>query len=128
MTPQGSNLIDVEYFNNMTRAINAASTCEELQALVDESFKSLASTKKAIQEELAKIAPMLALLTPPTSLGAIISWVKTFITSYLTPMVKPYLTYASQLTAMLAQIAALTAAIENAAKRLTSCQIKIPPL
>jgi hypothetical protein len=127
MVPQGSTLINTDHFVNMTASINACDTCAQLQSVVNDSFASLNSAKAAIQAELAKLMPALSLLTLPSAdPGAILSWLTNFVSFTLTPMLKPTITYGAQLTAMLAQIAQVTAAIEAAAARLTSCSITIP--
>lgn len=127
MIPQGSTLINNDTFTNMTASIHACKTCDQLQALVNDSFASLDALKAGVQSELDKLLPALSLLTAPSaSPTAIVTWINNFITNTLTPMVKPTITYAAQLSATLAQIAQVTADIEAAASSLTSCSITIP--
>ena len=127
MEAQGSQIVNLSYFTNLTASINGASSCAELQALVTQAFSSLAAQEAAIKAELAALQPILALLSPPT-LGSIITWVTSFISLVLTPMIKPTITYAAQLTALAAQISALIAAISAAQAKFPSCSISIPPM
>ena len=127
MIPQGSTLINTDHFVNLTASVNACESCAQLQSLTNDAFASMNAIKAGIQTELAALAPILALLSPPSaSPGAIVSWITGFISGTLTPMVKPTITYAAQLSATLTQIANVTAAIEAAAARLTSCSIVVP--
>jgi hypothetical protein len=127
MIPQGSALINTDHFVNMIDQINNTQACDELQEVVNSAMASVNSVKASITAELAKLMPVLALTTPPgANLTAIITWITDFINLTLTPMVKPTITYAAQLTATLDQIANVVTAIEAAAGRLTSCSITIP--
>lgn len=127
MIPQGSTLINIDHFANMTAAVNACESCEQLQGIAGDAFASLDAVKAGIQSELAALAPILALLSPPSaSPAAIVTWLTSFITTTLTPMVKPTITYAAQLAAMLDQIATLTAAIGTASAKFPSCSVEIP--
>lgn len=129
MPAQGSQLVNTDYITNLTNSINAAGSCAELQVLVNQAFSSLGSIKAGINAELASLAPILALLTlPSASPGAIVSWLTGFVTNVLTPQLKPTITYAAQLTALGAQIASLTAAINTAMARIPSCSISIPAI
>lgn len=127
MIPQGSTLINTDSFTNIIESINSAQACDELQEIVNSAMASVNVVKENIESELAKLAPILAITTPPgANPAAIVTWITDFISTTLTPMVKPTITYADQLTATLAQIASLTTAIEDAAERFTSCSITIP--
>jgi len=129
MIPQGSVTLNTTYFSNLTNSINGAQSCAELQALVTEAFASVGSVKSAITSELATVEPMLALLTiNPADLPSVITFIQTLVTAYLTPILKPAVTYAAQLTALAAQITALMAAITSAEARFTSCSISIPSI
>jgi hypothetical protein len=127
--PQGSTPFNTEYFTSATNRINAAKSCVELQALVTDVFGSLASVQAAITAQLAAVEPILALLTPPASNpGAIVTWLESFITDFLTPYTKPAVTCAAQLALLTAQIAALTSAITSAQAKFTSCSITVPAI
>src|SRR5471032_1008985 len=127
MNPQGSQLVNAAYFHNLTNSIQAAQSCTQLQDLVTEAFASLGALKAGINAELASLQPLLALLAiPSANPAAIVTWISNFISAYLTPMVKPTITYAAQLAELTALIASLASAISDAEKRFSSCSISIP--
>jgi hypothetical protein len=128
MIPQGLSPLNTAYFTALTDSINEAGSCAELQELITSAFASLGAVTDAITAEFAAVEPWLALLTPPTTPQAVITWVEKLITSYLTPLVKPAVTMVAQLTELTAQIAALTAAISSAEAKFTSCSISVPTI
>jgi hypothetical protein len=129
MNPQGTGPINLAQFTHMTAAINGARSCAELEALVIQAFGSLGAVKSAITSELAAVEPILALLTPPgANLSEIVTYIEKLITAFITPLAKPAVTYASQITALTVQIAALTAAISSAQAKFHSCSITVPSL
>ncbi|MRW88875.1 hypothetical protein GJ699_02635 [Duganella sp. FT80W] len=124
MVPQGSALLNLDHFTNLTKSINAVASCDELRVLAADALASIAAVEAGIQAELAAIAPILALLQPPgANLGAIVTWLTNYISHVLTPLVKPNITFAAQLTQIAAQIAELTAAIQSASVRFPNCSI-----
>lgn len=127
MVPQGSSLIDTKYFEDLTQSVNNVQTCEELQALAAQAFASIDAAKAAIQLELEKIQPMLALLQGPSAnLGQIVTYLNSLIANLITPIVKPSITYNLQLTATLAALASLASAVQDAASRIGSCTVPGP--
>lgn len=124
MQPQGSGLIDQDYFNNLINEINGiqgTGACAELQKLVTQAYASMGSGNSGISSEIAKLE---AFLTIPSSLGGVITW----ITNFVAPMQSATNNYIAQLTATEAQIAQISAAVAAAAGRLTSCSISIPSI
>jgi hypothetical protein len=121
-----SGPINTEYFANLTAQIEASTTCAELQAIATEAVDSLNSLTASITAQTATIAPVLALLTPPTNPTAVISWVETYITDYLTPQLASYTAYVAAEAALVAEVATLTAAITAAAARIGLCTPTIP--
>lgn len=121
MQPQGTAPVNADYFDKLTTQINSIDLCADLQALVNGVMASLQAEISAIEEEIAAILP---LLTIPTDLGSVITW----ITNFIAPMQAAYTKFVAQLAAMLAKITALTDAIASAASRITSCSITIPPI
>jgi hypothetical protein len=126
--PQGSSLIDTAYFDSLTAQINAINVCSELQAVVNEAFSTLQNEKNAIEAQIEALLPALALLELPTDLGSVISWIGNLVTGLINPIVLPYTNYAAQLIAQAEAIANLVTAIENAASRIESCSITVPPI
>lgn len=132
MVEQDDMIVNTEYFDKMIDRANGAMDCSELNALAKEAMDAIKAQQAAILKQIEALMPILALLHPPTSLTAIIKWVKNFITSFLTPYLQPYKTYVLQLTLMAEKLAELAAAMEAAAKRLTTCKMEIsldlPPI
>ena len=128
MVPQGSTLLNTEYFDNLIETANNIQTCAELQLVANEAMASLGAVKEALNDEIAKLAPILALLTAPgVNLGQVVTWITNFIDGVLRPMYEPYITYEAQLILLTAKIAELTAALNDAAARIPHCTIHITP-
>jgi hypothetical protein len=126
MQPQGSAIINAAYYTSLTNAVNKAGSCAELQQITNTIMQSLEAELAAVAAQQALLAPIAALLSPPSSPTDVVTWVTSFITNVLVVQYKPYITYASQLTATAAAIVTLTAAINNAASRFPSCTITTP--
>ena len=121
MQPQGSSLVNAAYFEQLTADVNAIDGCAALQAIVNAAMATLQAEVTAIETQIASLLP---LITLPTNLGQVITW----IANFATPLIKPYLNYIQQLEQTLAAIAQLTQAIEAAAKRLEHCSITVPAI
>lgn len=128
MQPQGTALLNAAFFASLTAQAQNIETCAELQALATTAMASIQAEKNAIEAQITALAPILALLTAPTSPTAAVTWIANFITGVLTPQYKPYLNYATQLTDLAASIASFTSAIESAAALIPSCTVTVPPL
>lgn len=116
------------FFDGLTRQVENTNSCAELQATVDAAMTSLAAQSDAIASQMAAIAPILGLLTPPVDPPAAVTWIASLITGALEPAYAPYAKYAAQLTELTAAVASLTTAINNRATAIGSCSITIPPL
>lgn len=126
MNPQGSSIVDNDYFDRLIAQVNKVDACQELQALVDRLLPSLEGQTTAIASELAALTPVLALLSAnPANLPGVITFLTDFISLVLTPQLKPTITYASQLTLTATKIAELTVAITEAAGRIEGCSVTI---
>lgn len=125
--PTCFSLLNLSYFTNLQSQIAVVKTEAELQALVDKVFSDISMLESTITSQIAKLAPLLGLVTAPTSPSEVITWIGTFITGFLTPYLIPYATMAAQLTALATQVALLTTEINNAASRL-GVSITIPAI
>jgi hypothetical protein len=121
MQPQGTGLVNAQYFAELTAQINSINVCSDLQEAVN---VAIATLQVQVTEINVQISLLLPLITLPTDLGSVISW----ITNLAGPYIVAYNNYITQLTETLAAIAALTTAIENAAARIESCSITVPPI
>lgn len=129
MQPQGSSPSNPDFFQSLTARINAVDTCAELQSLVASAFASLQAEQSAITAQLAALQPIINLIEHPgASPAALASWIGNFIDGFLKPYVGPTLTYVQVIEKRIAEIAALTEAIEAAAARITSCAVSVPAL
>jgi hypothetical protein len=125
MQPQGTGVVNANYITNLTAEINAIQgfgACAEIQTIVNAAAASIQAELAGIRKEIAALLPILTI--PAANPGAIVAW----ITAFVAPQLKAYNTYATQLTTLLAEVGALESAIANAASRLTSCSITIPPM
>lgn len=112
------------YFASLTAQINAlqgTGACAALQSIVNQVTASLQAEVTAIKVQISGLATM---ITPPTDLGSCISW----ITAAQAPIIQAYEKALAQLTAFLASVAALVAAMQAAAARMTSCTITVPSI
>jgi hypothetical protein len=126
MIPQGDAVLNAKYFDDIIERVDNANSCQDLQDAVNTAFASINAQQQAILDQLEALLPILALLDPPSDPAEVITWVLNFITSYLTPALKPYTNYALQVAQMTAKIAELTSAIENASNRFNNCTVSIP--
>ena len=125
MQQQGTAATNPDFITNLTEQINGISICSELQELSDEVMQEIKFQLSGINLELDKLLPIHALLSPPTDLGSILSWINNLISSVITPLYKPYLTYIQQLTSLASELSTLVSAIEAAAARIGSCSISM---
>lgn len=127
MTPQGSSIINTEYFDNLIQSVENVQTCEELQKIASDAMATIGAVNGAITEEMAKLAPILALLTAPgANLTQIVTWITSLINGVLRPMYEPYITYQAQIVALTAKVAQLTSAINDAKSRIPHCSFTTP--
>jgi hypothetical protein len=120
MNPQGSSLIDTDYFDKLIAQVDKVASLADLNALTARILPSIEAQTDAITAELAVLTPALGLLTlNPASLPSVITFISDFVTHVLTPQLKPTITYAAQQTATIAKLAELTAAIAAATARVT---------
>jgi hypothetical protein len=120
-----SGPINPDYYSNLIIQIEAATSCAQLQQIANEIAKTMRDQVAAINAQMAAIQPILALLSPPTSPDAAVSWIGNLISAVLTPMAKPYISYAAQLALMMAEIPNLLSAIENTKLKFPSCTINV---
>jgi L-lysine 2,3-aminomutase len=119
--------LNVEYYQKLRERINGVNSCQALQDVASEALAALADQQRVIQEQIAAIQPILALLTPPSvNLGAIVTWIKDLITHLITPQIKPYYVYQAQLVELSVQVAQVMDAINNAKLKFPNCTITPP--
>jgi prefoldin subunit 5 len=126
MNPQGTSIINPQYFSNLVAQIDAINVCADLQTLATTVMADLQAAKNAIEAEIAKLLPGQSLLTMSISdLGSVISFLTNFQSNVLALILGPYTTLVAQLTQLLSQIESVVSAISAAEARIASCTISI---
>lgn len=126
MNPQGSSIINTSQYESMTERIESVKSCEQLQQVGAEIIASLNAETAAITAQFDKVFPLVALLTAPTSPGAVIDWIKGLIDNLITPLAKPAITYPTQIAARTVAITDLIDAINKKASEFQECSITLP--
>lgn len=120
-----AEIINNAFFDSAINRINAIGSCGDLQIAVPDIMGPINEQKQAVLDQIASLAPMLALLNPPTSPTAVVTWAQNFITQFLTPALKPSITYNLELALLIGKISELTDAISAAADRFPNCTVTI---
>lgn len=120
-------VLNLAFYLNLIKSVNAATTQDGLQALVDKAFADISQQQSTITSQIAFVAPVEALLTPPTDLPSLITFAGNLVTGVLTPLFKPEAVLIARGAAITAEVATLTAAIAEAAS-LKGFEITIPPI
>jgi hypothetical protein len=114
--------LNTQWFTDLQAQINgyhgstAAQVPPELQKLIDAAYGDIALLKSTITSQLAFLGPLQALMSAPAAdLAKIVTWISSYISTVLTPMIAPIAKYNAQLMAIEGQLAATTAAIEGLA-------------
>lgn len=127
--PTCFSLLNLAWFENITVQFNNVQTATELQDLVNSAYAEISLLESNIVSQEALLNPVLALLTAPTDLAEVLTWIPNFITSFLTPYLNPSITMPLQIAEIAAQVADLTAAINAvAALKFPGITITIPPI
>ena len=113
MFPQGAGFLNIAYFESLIERINSCRTQSELATIGADIDTTVNAQVAGIAANLAVITPMLSLLTPPTSPNEVITWAGNVISDFLTPILKPAVSYAQQSTLLATQQAAIAAAIAS---------------
>lgn len=126
MVPQGSTLFNAAYFDSLIAAIDSVESPVELQGLVDDAAGAITPVQAAITAQLAKVAPLAALLSPPSSPDAAVTWISSFITNFLTPLAAPAITLPAQAALLTTKSAEVAAAVARARDRIPGCTVTTP--
>lgn len=119
-------VINTEYYAQLIKQIDDVTSCAELQSVSKVIIESLQAQLKVAEDLLAKVAPILDLLTPPTSPDDVIDWIKGLIDEVITPLAQPALTYQIQIAAMSVSLAEIIDKINEKASLFTDCEITQP--
>lgn len=127
MQPQGTNLINISQYTALADKVESASSCKELQEIATKILTSLEAENAAIQDQIDKLAPIAALLTPPDDPSEVVTWISDFITGFLQPLAAPAITYPTQVVARTAAIANLISTINKKSQSFSDCSIDVTP-
>ena len=129
MQPQGTAPVNIEYYTKKIESFQEMTDCAQLQNALDQVSESLQAELDAISQQLSALAPIISLASLNfTNIDQVITFLTSFKTVILGPLVLPAVTYAAQITAMAAQITALLDAAQAAADGIPSCTITIPTI
>lgn len=126
MNPQGSSIINTEQIDSLKARVESCNTCEQLQEVTTEVMETIEAEKDAILAQIAKFAPLAALLEIPTDPQEVIDWITGLINDFLKPMLTPSATYQLQLTAITAASVDLVDTINKKKDEIASCSIDFP--
>lgn len=126
MNPQGSSVINTEQIDSLKARVESCNTCEQLQEVTTSVMETIEAEKDAVVAQIAKLAPVAALLDVPTDPQEVIDWITGFINDFLKPMLTPSTTYQLQLTAITAASVDLIDTINKKKNEIASCSIDFP--
>lgn len=119
--------LNTKYYANLKRRIEGVNSCAALQEVATEAVEALAKQQAVITQQLAEIAPILQLLSPPSAnLGNIVTWITNFINKFLGAQVKPYYEYQIQLVELSTQLSDVMSALNAAKIKFPSCDLAVP--
>jgi len=117
------SIINQEYYDNLLTQIDNVSSCAELQATASIVIKTMQDQLAVIEEQLAKVNPILELLSAPTTPDEVIDWIKGLIDNVIKPLAAPALTYQSQTAFLVIQIGLTIDKIKDKANQFANCEI-----
>lgn len=118
--------INTAYFDAIAEQAQNCRSCADVQALADKALPQLQTLLASIADQQAILTAAQALLgisvTSPTSA---VTFLQSFITDVLTPMLAAYAKTVAQATETAAAVTSTIAAIQAAADDITGCTITI---
>ena len=118
-------IVNVEYIAALTQQIESADSCAALQQAAAEVLAAMQAQTDVISAQLEVFAPYIELLTAPTDPESVVEWIFKLIETVIRPMTVPFYTYQAQMTAQIAAVAALVAAITEKAASFPSCAVQV---
>ena len=101
--------LNTKYIDNLQSQINNAYDCQTLQSIIDNSINPYFDGLLAgIRADIAKLLPLISI---PTDLGSVISWITNYITLISGPYYKLIALEAEVISAYASLIAAISARI-----------------
>jgi hypothetical protein len=127
MPGPGATLINTAQIQALIDKINTATNTDDLEAYAQEALAPIENQIAWIRYYIELLAPLLALLNPPTIDPAkIVTWITEFITAQIAPQVEAYGHYVEQLATITAKLDEVRAAANNARQRIEHLASQIP--
>jgi len=117
------SIINQDYYDNLLTQIDNATSCAELQATASIVIQAMREQLAVIEQQLAKVNPILELLNAPSSPDEVIDWIKGLIDNVIKPLAAPALTYESQTAFLVKQIGLTIDKIKDKANQFVNCEI-----
>jgi Mg2+ and Co2+ transporter CorA len=120
--------INVEHIENLAKQIDNATDCEVLLEIINTHVRAVNDlVKSLIATQLEILESILPLLKIPTSIRAIIRWIKKFVTGTILPQLRAYINMALQIIALIRALTTLANSITNARTKLEQCALETIP-
>jgi len=117
--------LNEQYFTSLTKQINAATSCADLQAMVTKAFTSILALQSSMTIQQGLLATLQTLVTALSTLGSGYT-TGTMLFPIFNQQLTALSTYVSKIAALSSAISSLESAITTAAAKFPSCTISIP--
>ncbi len=128
MQPQGSTPVNLAVFEGFQKRIEGCASCEQLQEVTAELFASVTATMDGMLAQLEALQPLANLTIPGANPAQIVTWITDFTNALIKPMIAPTLVIPIQIATITAQMAQVTAAVQEKMAQFESCTVPVPPL
>jgi len=127
MPAPGATIINTAHIQALIDKIDTATNTDDLEAYAQEAIKPIEDQIAWIRYYIELLAPLLALLNPPTiDPGKIVTWITDLIAAQIAPQVVAYHNYVEQLATITAKLDQVRSAVNNAQARIDHLANKIP--
>lgn len=122
---QGSQSINTDHLNKIADQLNAMgdATCDQIEMMLKHYLTAIEDLIKGIIHNIEGLSAWSVLLEIPHDLGALIKWIKNFITQNISPQIKAAIQYIQQLIGLTRAIARIIAAIAKLGPKVAACAI-----
>jgi len=133
MLPQGTSIIDTSALDNLTARLNAIASaegeiCADIQDAINEGAEFIEYQAQYLTDQFNNLAIVKLLLTLPTDLDSLLTWVGNLATYLVSPAYQVYLNTVATLTALSTAATNFIAACNNVKNAATQCSITVPSI
>lgn len=133
MLPQGTSVIDTGALDNLTARLNAVAAtegeiCADIQDAINEGAAFIEYQAQYLMDQFENLVLAKLLMTLPTDLGSVISWIGNLATLLISPAYQAYLNIVATLTALSTATTAFLAACNAVKDAATNCSITVPTI